>query len=158
VRKLPQPIKKIIGDLSDTVRVLVGLDVRPAHGREADPWLERTSHPQPGRAAQEERGCNETDREGHIPAGQGSILAPPLCCGTTPRSTLAIANLKNICEEHLAGRYDLEVIDIYQKPILGKGEQIFAAPTLIKKLPLPVRKLIGDMSDRTRYCLGLDIR
>jgi len=78
--------------------------------------------------------------------------------GLTPASTRAITNIKQICEEHLQGRYELEVIDIYQQPVLAKGEQIIAAPTLIKKLPLPLRKFIGDMSDSERILLGLDLR
>ncbi len=78
--------------------------------------------------------------------------------GTTPRSTQAIRNIRKICEDHLSGRYDLEVIDIYQQSVLAKGEQIIAAPTLIKKLPLPLRKFIGDMSDTDKILLGLDLR
>lgn len=78
--------------------------------------------------------------------------------GMTPRSTRAVANVRRICEEHLHGRYDLEVIDIYQQPTLAKGEQIIAAPTLIKKLPLPLRRVIGDMSNTDRVLLGLDLR
>ena len=67
------------------------------------------------------------------------------------------SNLRAICDEYLEGRYDLEVIDIYQQPVLTKGEQIIAAPTLIKKLPLPMRRIIGDMSNRDRVLLGLDL-
>ena len=67
------------------------------------------------------------------------------------------SNLKAICEEYLEGRDDLEVIDIYQQPVLTKGEQIVAAPTLIKKFPLPMRRIIGDMSNRERVLLGLDL-
>jgi circadian clock protein KaiB len=78
--------------------------------------------------------------------------------GLTPRSQRAIKNIQKICEEHLKGRYDLEVIDVYQKPVLAKGEQIIAAPTLIKKLPLPLRRFIGDLSDSERILLGLDLR
>lgn len=78
--------------------------------------------------------------------------------GATPRSTHALANIKRICEEHLQGRYDLEVIDIYQQPVLAEGEQIIAAPTLIKQLPLPLRRLIGDMSNEERVLVGLDLR
>jgi circadian clock protein KaiB len=78
--------------------------------------------------------------------------------GTTPRSLLAITNIKKICEEYLRGRYDLEVVDVYQQPTLAKGEQIIAAPTLIKKLPLPLRKFIGDMADQERILVGLDLR
>jgi circadian clock protein KaiB len=77
--------------------------------------------------------------------------------GMTARSARAVSNLQAICDEHLNGRYDLEVIDIYQQPVLTKGEQIIAAPTLIKKLPLPMRRIIGDMSNRERVLLGLDI-
>ena len=77
--------------------------------------------------------------------------------GMTPRSERAVRNLQAICDEYLEGRYDLDVIDIYQQPVLTKGEQIVAAPTLIKKLPLPMRRIIGDMSDRERVLLGLDL-
>ena len=77
--------------------------------------------------------------------------------GMTSRSARAVKNLQAICDEYLAGRYDLEVIDIYQQPVLTRGEQIIAAPTLIKKLPLPMRRIIGDMSNRDRVLLGLDL-
>ncbi len=70
--------------------------------------------------------------------------------GMTPRSTLAVENVRRVCEEHLPGQYDLEIIDIYQQPTLARGEQIIAAPTLIKKLPLPLRRVIGDMSSTDR--------
>src|SRR5512147_1071241 len=78
--------------------------------------------------------------------------------GLTPRSTTAISNIKEICERYLKNRYELEIIDIYQQPALAEGEQIIAAPTLIKKLPLPLRRLIGDLSDEDRVLLGLDLR
>ncbi len=78
--------------------------------------------------------------------------------GLTPRSTEAIQNVKKICEENLKGRYELEIVDIYQQPEFAKNEQIIAAPTLIKKLPLPLRKLIGDMSDKERILVGLDLK
>ena len=77
--------------------------------------------------------------------------------GMTPRSTQAIRNIRKICEEHLKGRYELEVIDICQQPDLAKEGEIIAAPTLIKKLPLPLRKLIGTMSDTERVLVGLNI-
>lgn len=77
--------------------------------------------------------------------------------GTTHRSALAITNLKKICEEYLEGRYELEVIDLYQKPYLAKDEQIIAAPTLIKRLPLPFRRVIGDMSNKEKVLMGLDL-
>jgi circadian clock protein KaiB len=78
--------------------------------------------------------------------------------GSTPRSARAISNIRKICEEHLEGRYDLEIVDIAQHPTLAEGEQIIAAPTLIKKLPLPLRRFIGDMSHTERILLGLDLR
>jgi circadian clock protein KaiB len=78
--------------------------------------------------------------------------------GMTPKSTLAITNVQKLCEKYLEGRYELEVIDIYQQPQLAKGEQIIATPTLIKKLPLPFRKLIGDMSDTEKFLVGIDLR
>jgi len=78
--------------------------------------------------------------------------------GTTPKSLHAITNIKRICETYLKGRYTLEVIDIYQQPALAKKEQIVAVPTLIKKLPLPLRRLIGAMTNSDRILLGLDLR
>jgi len=78
--------------------------------------------------------------------------------GVTKRSEQAIKNLRKICEEHLHNRYDLEVIDIYQRPTLAEGEQIVAAPTLVKKLPLPLRRFIGDLSSTEKVILGLDLR
>ncbi len=78
--------------------------------------------------------------------------------GTTPQSMRAVANVKKICEEHLKGSYELEVIDLYQQPKLAQGEQIIATPTLIKKLPLPLRRIIGNMSKTERVLVGLDLR
>jgi circadian clock protein KaiB len=78
--------------------------------------------------------------------------------GMTPRSTRAIQNIKKICDEELKGRCDLQVIDIYQRPVLAEGEQIIATPTLVKKLPLPLRRFIGDLSDMERIALGLDLK
>jgi len=78
--------------------------------------------------------------------------------GQTPKSVLAIVNIKRICEENLQGQYELEVIDLYQQPQLAQGEQIIAVPTLIKKLPPPLRRIIGDMSDTERVLVGLDLR
>lgn len=78
--------------------------------------------------------------------------------GMTPRSTEAFATIKTICEEHLHGRYELEVIDIYQHPQLARDEQIIAAPTLVKRLPTPLRRIIGDLSNTDRVLVGLDLR
>jgi circadian clock protein KaiB len=77
--------------------------------------------------------------------------------GMTPKSLKAIDNIKRLCSEHLKGRCDLEVIDVYQQPEKAKTEQLLAVPTLIKKLPLPLRKLIGDMSDEDRILVGLNV-
>lgn len=78
--------------------------------------------------------------------------------GQTARSVAAFANLKEICEEHLAGKYRIEVIDLIKNPTLAKGDQIFATPTLVRKLPSPVKKIIGDLANTERVLVGLDIR
>jgi circadian clock protein KaiB len=78
--------------------------------------------------------------------------------GTSAHSARAIVNIRKICEEHLTGRYELEVIDLLQHPALAKVDQIIAAPTLIKKLPLPLRRFIGDMTEVERILVGLDVR
>lgn len=78
--------------------------------------------------------------------------------GQTPKSIRAFANLKVLCEEHLKGRYRIEVIDLMENPQLARGDQIVAVPTLIRKLPQPVRKIIGDLSDSVRVLVGLDVR
>jgi len=78
--------------------------------------------------------------------------------GQTPKSLTAFANLKKICEEHLEGKYTIEVIDLLKNPALAKGDQILALPTLVRKLPEPVRKIIGDLSNTERVLVGLDLR
>lgn len=78
--------------------------------------------------------------------------------GSSPKSVLAVKNIKRVCEQHLKNRYDLEVIDIYQQAHLARDEQIVAAPTLIKKLPPPLRRLIGDMSNLKEVLFGLDLK
>lgn len=78
--------------------------------------------------------------------------------GKTPKSLAAFANLKKICEEHLAGRYSIEVIDLMENPQLARGDQIIAIPTLVRKLPYPIRKIIGDLSNTERTLVGLDLR
>ena len=89
---------------------------------------------------------------------EGRYVLRLFVTGTTPRSMRAISNIKEICKEHLQGRYDLEIIDLYQYPKLAKGEQIIALPTLIKKLPLPIRRLVGELSDSEKVLFGLDIK
>ncbi len=78
--------------------------------------------------------------------------------GKTPRAVTAFQNLQRICEEHLAGRYHIEIIDLLETPKLAKGDQIVAVPTLVRRLPEPVRKIIGDLSNTERVLVGLDIR
>jgi circadian clock protein KaiB len=78
--------------------------------------------------------------------------------GITPRSSRAIQNVTEICEKHLQDRYELQIVDLYQHTTLAEGEQIIAAPTLIKKLPLPLRRLIGDMANEEKVLVGLDLR
>jgi circadian clock protein KaiB len=78
--------------------------------------------------------------------------------GQTPRSIAAFTNLKTICDEHLKGRYELEIIDLLQKPMLARGDQILAIPTLVRRLPEPVKKIIGDLSNTERVLVGLDLR
>ena len=78
--------------------------------------------------------------------------------GQTPKSLAAFSNLKKICENHLKSRYHIEVIDLLEQPQLSKGDQILAVPTLVRKLPQPVRKIIGDLSDTERVLVGLDLR
>jgi circadian clock protein KaiB len=79
-------------------------------------------------------------------------------CGSSPRSTRAIANIKHICEEHLVGRYDLEVYDLYQQPDLAQPNNVIAAPTLVRSHPEPIRRVIGDLSDEDKVLITLDIR
>ena len=78
--------------------------------------------------------------------------------GQTPKSLAAFSNLKRICEQHLAGQYTIEIVDLVKDPTLAKGDQILAIPTLVRKLPQPIRKIIGDLSDTERVLVGLDIR
>ncbi len=97
------------------------------------------------------------------PGESGSSTVPAwdlrlYVAGQTPRAVAAFANLKKICEEHLAGCYRIEVIDLLETPQLAKGDQIVAVPTLVRKLPEPVRKIIGDLSNTEKVLVGLDLR
>ena len=78
--------------------------------------------------------------------------------GQTPKAVRAFANLRKLCEEHLAGRYSIEVIDLLENPQLGAGDQILALPTLVRRLPTPIKKIIGDLSNTERVLVGLDLR
>ena len=78
--------------------------------------------------------------------------------GKTPKSILAFTNLKQICEDHLQGRYEIEIIDLLENPQLAQGDQILALPTLVRRLPEPIKKIIGDLSNTDRVLVGLDLR
>jgi circadian clock protein KaiB len=112
------------------------------------------------RARSRTNGQRRTKRDREAPRGAAAhgYLLCLYVTGSTPRSLRAIENIKRICEEHLAGRYDLQVYDLYQQPALAAGESIVAAPTLVKKLPGPLRRLVGDMGDEKRVLFGLDLR
>jgi circadian clock protein KaiB len=96
-----------------------------------------------------------TSHNGSAPNGHWELRL--YVAGQTARSSVAIANLKQICEDHLAGRHSIEVIDLLKHPQLSRGDQILAIPTLVRKLPEPVRKIIGDLSDTERVLIGLDL-
>ena len=89
--------------------------------------------------------------------GDGDYVLRLYVTGQTPRSLRAIQNIRQICETHLKGRYDLEVIDIYKRPSLARGEKVIAAPTLVKSLPAPIRRFVGDLSDTEKVLFGLDL-
>jgi len=78
--------------------------------------------------------------------------------GQTPKAARAFSNLRRICEEHLRGRYSIEVVDLIENPALGRGDQILAVPTLVRRLPAPIKKIIGDLSNTERVLVGLDLR
>lgn len=92
------------------------------------------------------------------PSEADTFLLRLYVAGQTPRSAGALSNLKRICEDNLQGRYQLEVIDLLQNPGLASGDQILAVPTLVRRLPHPIKKIIGDLSNRERVLVGLDLR
>jgi circadian clock protein KaiB len=97
-------------------------------------------------------------RERNEPAANEVWQLRLYIAGQTPRSLAASANLKKICEEHLAGRYNIEIVDLVKHPQLAAGDQILAIPTLVRKLPQPLRKIVGDLRDTERALVGLQIR
>ena len=96
--------------------------------------------------------------ETHTTTPEESFLLRLYVAGQTPKSILAFENLKRLCEEHLANRYEIEIIDLIENPALGRGDQILAIPTLVRRLPEPMKKIIGDLSNTERVLVGLDIR
>ncbi len=95
--------------------------------------------------------------EANETARKETYLLRLFVAGSSPKSARAISNIRDVCEKYLKGKYELEVIDLYQNPIMASEEQIIAAPTLIKKLPLPLRRIIGDLSDSDKLIVGLDL-
>lgn len=94
-----------------------------------------------------------------VPSSAGKAFSLRLyVAGQTPKSVLAFRNLKQICEDHLQGRYEIEIVDLLENPQLARGDQILAVPTLVRRLPEPIKKIIGDLSDTERVLVGLDIR
>ena len=92
------------------------------------------------------------------PSGAQAYQLRLYVAGQTPKSVLAFTNLKQICEQHLQGRYAIEIIDLVNTPQLAQGDQIFALPTLVRRLPEPIKKIIGDLSNTERVLVGLDLR
>lgn len=91
-------------------------------------------------------------------SGDETFLLRLYVAGQTPKSIRAFENLKRLCEEHLADRYKIEIIDLVENPRLGQGDQILAIPTLVRRLPAPMKKIIGDLSNTERVLVGLDLR
>jgi len=97
------------------------------------------------------------EREGACGPADGPYVLHLYVTGMTPRAREAIRNIRHVCEENLRGRYELKVIDIYQQPELAKQEQLVAVPTLVRKRPLPLRRMVGDLSNKERVMAGLNI-
>ncbi len=140
VRNLPTPIRKIIGDLSNTEKVLLGAGLR-THFTQRDRMT--FSPKSPGRA--------------NPPPGPANYVLRLFVTGNSARARRSVMNLQNFCQQFLPGRYQLEIVDIYQQPSLAREEQIVAAPTLIRRQPLPLRRLVGDFSDQERVASGLEV-
>jgi circadian clock protein KaiB len=102
--------------------------------------------------------ATERETPGPEPAGEESWELRLYVAGRTPKSLAAFANLKRLCEEHLAGRYSIEVVDLLEQPHLAEGDEIIAIPTLVRKLPEPVKKIVGDLSNTERSLIGLQLR
>lgn len=113
------------------------------------------------KAAKQSNGAGRKPPKSKAPAERSSgeqVSLRLYVAGQTPRSLQALSNLKRICDEHLAGQYRVEVIDLLQKPQLAAGDQILAIPTLVRAIPKPARKIIGDLSNTEKVLVGLDVR
>src|SRR6186997_2076256 len=101
---------------------------------------------------------NETPSEMAVEVPKEMFDLRLYVAGQTPKAIRAFSNLRKICDEHLEGRYRIEVIDLLENPTLGQGDQILALPTLVRRLPHPIKKIIGDLSNTERVLVGLDLR
>ncbi|HUN88979.1 MAG TPA: circadian clock protein KaiB [Terriglobales bacterium] len=117
------------------------------------PSKKTTSKKSPSKKSRPKRLASETSR-----LGEKKWRLRLYVAGNTPNSIAAFANLKEICEKHLGGWYQIEVVDLLENPTLAKGDQIVAIPTLVRNLPFPVKKIIGDLSNRERVLVGLDLK
>ncbi len=143
-------MKEIIGDPADSENFRVGLDLQYANRSS----IEGKSLMPDEKA---ETGEQKLKKDSKKPVEEKYVLRLYVA-GTDRKSSKAIANLRRVCEEHLAGRYELKIIDIKEKGTLARDEQIVAVPVLIKQIPEPLRKLIGDMSDKDKVLLGMDLQ
>jgi circadian clock protein KaiB len=109
-------------------------------------------------ATESEGFSDDINSDGNAPDGSPMYDLRLYVAGQSPRSVRALANLRQVCDEHLAGRYRVEVIDLLVNPALARGDEIVAVPTLVRKLPEPIRKIIGDLSDTDRVLVGLQVR
>lgn len=116
--------------------------------------MTRTSTPKAKKKSPARRARGQADGKGD----NGMWNLRLYVAGQTPKSLAAFANLKRICEEHLKGRYSIEVIDLVRDPHLAQGDQILAIPTLVRKLPSPIKKIIGDLSNTERFLIGFDLK
>jgi circadian clock protein KaiB len=160
VRKLPEPLKRIIGDLSNLEKVLLGLDLVPFEEKNS---LVGTMPKKKKSSGRGQKGVviDDVAQFQKLLQGASTLQHYQLrlyITGTTARSAQAIANIRALCEEFLSGRYDLEVVDIYQQPGHAVKEQIIAAPTLVKESPFPAKRLIGNLSDRDKVIVELNLK
>jgi circadian clock protein KaiB len=109
-------------------------------------------------AAEAESFTDQINPDGNAPDGAPMYDLRLYVAGQSPRSVRALDNLRKVCDEHLAGRYRVEVIDLLVNPALARGDEIIAVPTLVRKLPEPIRRIIGDLSDTDRVLVGLQVR
>ncbi len=120
--------------------------------------MEKTKSPAGSKIAKSAKNTKDVKNAKDVKIAKKTYELRLYVAGQTPKSLAAFANLKKICEEHLAGQYHIEVIDLLKQPQLASGDQILAIPTLVRKLPAPIKKIIGDLSNTERVLVGLDVR